>query len=90
MIVVHLREAMERYRLRTGHRMTYRQLAEETGISESTLQAIAARPGYNTTLETVDLIVSALRCGVDELLEHVPTPIVTRLEGGPRDEPRSE
>ena len=77
MIVVHLREAMERYRHRTGQRMTYKQLSSLTGVSESTLQAIVARPRYNTTLDTIDRIVAALGCSVGELLEHVPN-----AEGG--------
>jgi len=72
MIVVHLREAMERYRLRTGHRMTYRELAGRTGVSESTLQAIASRPRYNTTLATIDRIVETLECSVGDLLEYMP------------------
>lgn len=72
MIVVRLREAMEQYRRRTGRRITYRQLAAMTGISESTLQAIAVRPHYNTTLDTVDRLLTALECPVEQLLEHLP------------------
>ena len=71
MIVVRLREAMERYRRLTGHRMTYRRLAELTGVSASTLQAIAARKDYNTTLDTVDRIARALQCPIGLLLEQV-------------------
>lgn len=69
MIAVRLREAMERFRRRTGHRITYRQLAEKTGISESTLQSISARADYNTTLDTVDRIALALACPLELLLE---------------------
>ena len=69
MIVVRLREAMERYRRRTGVRVTYRELAARAGVSESTLQSIAARGGYNTTLDTVDRIAEALECPLDVLLE---------------------
>lgn len=72
MIAVRLREAMERYRRRTGRRMTYRQLAGVTGVSESTLQSIAARHHYNTTLDTVDRISVALDCPLAELLEQMP------------------
>lgn len=37
MIVIKLREAMERYRQRTGTRLTYESLSEQTGISVDTL-----------------------------------------------------
>lgn len=72
MIVVRLREAMERFRRLAGLRMTYRQLSLKTGISESTLQSIAARREYNTTLDTVARIAMALDCPLDYLLEMQP------------------
>ncbi len=69
MIVVRLREAMERHRRRTGVRVTYKEVAVRAGVSESTLQSIAARGGYNTTLDTIDRIAGALECPLDVLLE---------------------
>ena len=72
MIVVRLREVMERHRRRTGIRLTYRELAERTGLSESTVQSIGARPSYNTTLGPIDLLCRALNCSVEDLLEHGP------------------
>lgn len=72
MIVVKLREALERHRRLTGQRITYRELATLTGVSESTLQSISARREYNTTLDTVDRIATALDCPLDVLLEQMP------------------
>lgn len=72
MIIVRLRESMERFRRLAGFRMTYKQLSERTGISESTLQSIAARKQYNTTLDTVDRIAIALDCPLEYLLEQQP------------------
>ena len=63
---------MERYRTRTGQRMTYDQLSELTGLSTATLHSIGSRPGYNTTLEKVDRLCRALGCAVEELLEYRP------------------
>ena len=60
---------METYRLRTGQRMTYARLAKATGLSRATLEAIGSRSNYNTTLETVDALCTALGCGLEELLE---------------------
>ena len=69
MIVVKLREAMEAHRRRTGIRLTYETLAEQTGISCNTLQSLAARPGYNTRLSTIEKLCHALGCTLGELLE---------------------
>ena len=63
---------MEVYRQRTGVRLTYEAIAERTGISVATLQSLAARPGYNTTLSTVDKLCSALGCSPGEILEFHP------------------
>lgn len=72
MIVVKIREAMERYRYRTGERLTYEKLAERTGLSRTTIEAIAARPGYNTTLATIEKLCGALDCSPGDILELLP------------------
>ncbi len=59
---------MEQHRLRTGERMTYERLAQATGLSPRTLESLASRPGYNTTLDTVARLCGALRCEPGELL----------------------
>jgi DNA-binding Xre family transcriptional regulator len=68
MIQVKLREAMEEYRRRTGKRLTYAVLAQRTGISVETLQSLAARPGYNTRLSTIEKLCQVLRCAPGDLL----------------------
>ena len=67
-IRVKLREAMEQHRLHTGERMTYDRLAQATGLSPRTLESLASRPGYNTTLDTVARLCNALDCEPGELL----------------------
>ena len=69
MITVKLREAMDAHGRRTGVRLPYESLAEQTGISSNTLQSLAARPGYNTRLSTVEKLCHALGCTPGELLE---------------------
>lgn len=69
MLRVLLRETMETYYRRTGERMTYQKLAAASGLSVATLQSLAARPGYNTRLSTVERLCIALRCTPGELLE---------------------
>jgi DNA-binding Xre family transcriptional regulator len=69
MIRIKLREAMDAYRQRTGNKLTYELLAERTGIALTTLQSLAARPGYNTRLSTIEKICVALKCSPNDLLE---------------------
>lgn len=77
MIVVKLREMMARYRYRTGERLTYEKLAQRTGLSRTTLEALASRPGYNTTLATLEKLCRALECEPGDLLEMLPDPADT-------------
>jgi hypothetical protein len=37
MIRIKLREAMDKYRIRTGERVTYARLAEMSGVAQGTL-----------------------------------------------------
>ena len=73
-IVVKLRSAMERYRHRTGQRLTYDKLAERTGLSRATIVSIATRADYNTTLATIEKLCEALDCQPGDLLEILPEP----------------
>ncbi|WP_419182950.1 helix-turn-helix domain-containing protein [Pseudomonas fulva] len=59
---------MDLYRQRTGVRLTYEAIAERTGISVATLQSLAARPGYNTRLSTIEKLCQALECSPGDLL----------------------
>lgn len=69
MLRVTLREAMEAHKKRTGTRLTYRTLAEASGLAVSTLQSLAARPTYNTRLSTIERLCVALECQPGDLLE---------------------
>ena len=71
---------MEAYRRRTGVRLTYGILSKRTAISVDTLQSIAARPGYNTRLSTIDRLCRALECTPGDLLE------LTRAKGAQRED----
>ena len=60
---------MDAYRQRTGKKLTYELLAEQTGIALTTLQSLAARPGYNIRLGTIEKLCVALECSPSDLLE---------------------
>jgi DNA-binding Xre family transcriptional regulator len=72
MISVKLREGMEAYRRRTGERLTYDSLALKAGLSVATLQSLAARTTYNTTLSTIEKLCRALQCAPGDILELSP------------------
>ena len=59
---------MENHRRRTGERMTYERLAQLTGLSRQTLESVATRPGYNSTLDTIAKLCRALNCQPGDLL----------------------
>ena len=59
---------MESHRRRTGERMTYEHLAQLTGLSRQTLESLASRPGYNSTLDTIAKLCRALDCQPGDLL----------------------
>lgn len=71
MISIRLRDAMDRHHTQTGVRLTYEQLAAETGLSIATLQSLASRSNYNTTLNTIEKLCRALKCEPGELLQLV-------------------
>lgn len=74
MLVVKLREAMARYRVRKGTRVTYDILAEMTGIAVPTLRAIGSRLGYHPTLGNIEKLCAALEVTPGELLEIIDDP----------------
>ncbi len=61
---------MASYSQKIGKRLTYQQLAEMTGISKATLEAIGSRPDYNTTLAVLDTLCQSLDCSISDLLVH--------------------
>jgi putative transcriptional regulator len=67
-IAVKLKEQMRAYEVRTGGRLTYEQLAGLTGLSRATIEAIASRGSYNTTLATIEKLCVALGCQPGDLL----------------------
>lgn len=73
-IRIRLREAIEAHARRGGGRLSYGQLAEMAGLSRAAVESIAARPGYNPTLDVVDRLCGALGCSIAELLERVADP----------------
>ena len=74
MIVIKLREAIERYKRRSQKRMTHEILAEHTGLAKGTLNNIGSRDDYNATLATIEKICRALDITPGDLLEMIDDP----------------
>jgi DNA-binding Xre family transcriptional regulator len=82
MLVVKLRDAMEAYRRRTGERMTYAKLAQQTGISQSTLRTIGSNLAYRPSLANVEKICRALNVAPGELFELIDDPPKAKRAAG--------
>ena len=74
MITIKLRDAMEAHRRRTGERMTYKKLAELTGISDSTLRKIGGSLTHHTTLANIETLCRALEVTPGDMLELIDDP----------------
>lgn len=61
MLKFDLRRAMLDYQSRTGVKMSYEDLSQDTSISVATLKSIATRESYNTTLKVISIISISLR-----------------------------
>jgi len=59
-IRIRLRECLDLHERRTGHRLSYRELARRAGVSEDTVESIASRPTYNPTIRTIEKLCNAL------------------------------
>lgn len=71
-IVVRLREMVRAYEQRTGKKLTYGELAERSGLARATVESLASRGSYNTTLATIDQLCGVLECSLHELIEYQP------------------
>jgi putative transcriptional regulator len=70
MIKIKLKKAIDQLKDDTGERVTYEQLASDTGLSRSTIESIASRPNYNASLKVIDALCSRLRTTPSELLDY--------------------
>lgn len=69
MIRVLLKQQLDKKSFTERRRITLKEVAAETGISNSTLSRIANVPGYNTNTDTIDALCKYFGCGLEELLE---------------------
>ncbi len=70
MIRIKLKEAIDRLKAETGQKVTYEQLAADTGLSRATIESIASRTRYNASLKVIDILCNRLSTTPAQLLEY--------------------
>jgi DNA-binding Xre family transcriptional regulator len=70
LIITKLKMAMTVYSQTAGKKLTYKALAEGSGLSLSTIESLASRPSYMPSLDVIDKLCRFLGCTVQDLLEY--------------------
>lgn len=70
-IRIRLKELVAEKEFREGRVVTFKEIAEETGIHRVTLSKIANNKGTNVGTDTLDRLCRYFRCRVEHLAEYV-------------------
>lgn len=73
-IVIKLKEAMLAYGRKTGRNLSYRDVAEMTGIPAETLRSIGSRAGYHCPISRLEILCRTLETPLHEMLEMIDDP----------------
>ncbi len=74
MIRYRLKEIMADFQFKTGKRVTFEEVASETGIHRTTLSKIANHRNYNTTTDNIDKLCKLFKCAIGDLMEYIDDP----------------
>lgn len=72
MIRYHLMTLIEQKSFNDGHRITIKDIAQETEIHRATLSRMLNAQQCNVTTDTIDRLCTYFQVPVEKLLEHVP------------------
>ncbi len=72
MIRFRLKEIIADREFKSGKRLTFEEIAQETGIHRTTLSKVAGIRGYNTTTDNIDKLCRYFSCAVGDIMEYVP------------------
>ncbi len=67
-LLIKLQEVMRHYSRENHEKMTYKILAERTGIPEERIKSIGSRPDYNASLDDLGKICAELKARPGDLL----------------------
>jgi DNA-binding Xre family transcriptional regulator len=73
MIRFRLKEIIANYQFETGSKITFDELAKETGVNRTTLLKIANHKGYNTVTDNIGKLCDFFGCTVSDIMEHIPS-----------------
>lgn len=86
-----IRSRLKRLRLekeeREGRKLSYRVIAEETGLSEGVILRINNSAFTKISTETLEKLCSYFGCTVGDLLEFVPPVAAAAVAPAPQDTP---
>lgn len=86
-----IRSRLKRLRLekeeREGRKLSYRVIAQETGLSEGVILRIHNSAFTKISTETLEKLCSYFGCTVGELLEFVPAAATPSHQSQPKQEP---
>lgn len=74
MIVYRLDERIDEVRDRTGHRPSFKEIAEATDVSVSVLSNMRKKVGYTTTTRQINALCEYFGCQPGDLMQWLPDP----------------
>ena len=86
MIHYKLAELLARHNFSTGKRVEWKDVAEATGVHNTTLSRMINVRGYNATITSIDRLCRFFGCQVGDVIEYVPdedvqAPVVASQKG---------
>lgn len=72
MIVIQIKEVIQKKKTQWGRKITLAEIAHATGISRMTLSRMINNKGYSTVTDHLDKLCAFFECEVNELIQYVP------------------
>ena len=71
---IDMQELMADYQYQHGKKLTFEELAEQTGIHRATLSKIANQRNAPTRTDNIDRLCKFFKCQVGDIMEYVEDP----------------
>jgi len=72
MIVIQIKEVIQKKKTQWGRKITLAEIAHATGISRMTLSRMINNKGYSTVTDHLDKLCAFFECEINELIKYVP------------------
>lgn len=77
-IRIRLKELVAEKEYQEGRVVTFKEIAEETGVHRVTLSKIANHRGYNVETDTLDRLCKYFGCHIQDLIEFIDDDAIER------------